>query len=156
MILIIRSRAVQPTRPLPNPPELVLPPPNPMSSAGPNSLTRPHAGWLPVLCFKTHDTWPEPKQSSSPAKYYEFWTKSDEILRDPVTFWCSLAPIRPSLVFLRLNPVFLSSDPAILGLPSLRFAQIRRYWVWFDLDLHKSDYSWLDWALIYSNPAIIR
>ena len=130
------------------------------SNAGPNSLTQPHAGRLPVLPFKTRDTRPKPKQSSSPAKYYKFWTKSGAILQDSVTFWCSSTSIQPSLVFLCSDPVLFaqihSNPPKIYFPPSRRFAQIRWYWVRSDLDLHKSGYSWLDWAPIYSNSVIIR
>ena len=57
---------------------------------------------------------------------------------DPATIWCFLAPIRPLLVFLHLDPVVFAQIHLYLAKiyspPSSDFAQIRRYMVRSDLN----------------------
>ena len=78
---------------------------------------------------------------------------------DPATFWCSLAPIRPALVFLRSDPVVFAqihSNPAkIYSPPSSDFLQSGD--IWLDLiqiseDRLRSAKIDLD---IWLNPAIL-
>ena len=77
---------------------------------------------------------------------------------DPATFWCSLAPIRPALVFLRSDPVVFAqihSNPAkIYSPPSSDFLKSGNIW----LDLTQISEDRLRSAKIDSdiwlNPAI--
>jgi len=78
----------------------------------PNSLTQPHASWLLIFRFKTHDTRPEPKPLSFPANYYKFRTKSEEILSRSVENWSRSFEIQQNLAVIWQNLGQISTDLA--------------------------------------------